>query len=101
MANLTRKKFCVVRDHVTTITTPGDTIDALVTEYGIAINPRRTDLLEQLKDSGLPLKTIAELKHIGEELVGPQGHAKVTDHIVGIVEYRDGSVIDLVYQPEA
>ncbi len=101
VANLTRKKFCVVRDHVTTITTPGDTIDALVTEYGIAINPRRTDLLEQLKDSGLPLKTIAELKHIGEELVGPQGHAKVTDHIVGIVEYRDGSVIDLVYQPEA
>ncbi len=100
VANLTRKTFCIVRDQVTTITTPGDTIDALVTEYGIAINPRRTDLLEALKDSSLPLVPIQELKRIGEEKVGPQSHAEVSSRIVGIVEYRDGSVIDLVYQPK-
>ncbi len=100
VANLTRKTFCIVRDHVTTITTPGETIDALVTEYGIAINPLRTDLLERLKDSDLPLRTIQELREIGEGIVGPQTHAQVTDRIVGVVEYRDGTVIDLVYQPQ-
>lgn len=100
VANLTRKSFCIVRDQVTTMTTPGDTIDALVTEHGIAINPRRKDLLERLKDNGLPLVDIHELKRIGEDLVGPQKHAKVTRRVIGVVEYRDGSVIDLVYQPE-
>lgn len=99
VANLTRKAFCIVRDQVTTVTTPGDTVDALVTEYGIAVNPRRADLLKRLKDSNLPLIDIHELKRIGEELVGPQSPAKVTDRIVGVIEYRDGSVIDLVYQP--
>ena len=98
VANLTRKQFCVVRDHVTTVTTPGDTIDALVTDYGIAINPRRTDLLEKLKGSNLPIHTIEELKQIGESIVGLQKKPEVTDRIVGVVEYRDGSVIDLVYQ---
>lgn len=99
VANLTRKNFCIVRDNVTTITTPGTSIDALVTEYGIAIHPRRTDLLGALKNSDLPLMTIEELKRIGEDMVGPQSRAAVTDQIVGVVEYRDGSVIDLVYKP--
>lgn len=99
VANLTRKNFCIVRDKVTTVTTPGDTVDALVTEYGVAVNPARTDLLEKLKDSGLPIVDIHELKRIGEEKVGPQTRVRVTDRIVGVVEYRDGTVIDLVYQP--
>jgi len=100
VANLTRKSFCIVRDRVTTVTTPGETIDALVTEYGIAINPRRGDLLEALRGSDLPIVDIRELKRIGEELVGPQSRARLTDRIVGVVQYRDGTVIDLVYQPE-
>ena len=73
VANLTRKNFCIVRDRVTTVTTPGETIDALVTEHGIAINPRRTDLLEAVKDSGLPIVDIHRLKELGRELVGPPG----------------------------
>lgn len=100
VANLTRKNFCIVRDRVTTVTTPGETIDALVTEHGIAINPRRTDLLEAVKDSGLPIVDIHRLKELGEELVGPQEHAVCGERIVGVVEYRDGSVIDLIYCKE-
>lgn len=99
VANLVRKKFCIVRDAVTTVTTPGESIDALVTEYGIAINPRRVDLLKKLKDCDLPLTTIEELKRIGEAHAGPQSRAATSDQIVGIVEYRDGSVIDIVYKP--
>ena len=100
VANLTRKSFCIVRDKVTTITTPGETIDALVTEYGIAINPRRQDLLEAVKGTDLPIVDIHDLKAKGEELVGPQSHAEVTDRVVAVVEYRDGTVVDLVRQPK-
>ena len=99
VANLTRKNVCVVREKVTTVTTPGETVDALVTEYGIAINPRRTDLLEAVKGSGLPVLGIGELKRIGEEKAGPQASPERTERIVGVVQYRDGTVIDLVYQP--
>lgn len=98
VANLTRKNICVVRDRVTTVTTPGETVDALVTEAGIAINPRRTDILEAVRGSGLPIVDIARLREIGEELAGPQKKPEFTDRIAGIVEYRDGTVIDLVYQ---
>jgi len=100
VANLTRKNICVVRENVTTVTTPGDTIDAFVTEHGIAINPLRQDLIEALKGSGLPIVDINELKKKGEEIVGPQTTPEFTDKIIGVVEYRDGTVIDLVYQPK-
>ena len=31
---------------VTTVTTPGESVDIVVTDYGVAVNPRRPDLLE-------------------------------------------------------
>ncbi|MBK5246870.1 MAG: citrate lyase subunit alpha [Peptostreptococcaceae bacterium] len=99
VTNLTRKNFCIVRDKVTTITTPGETIDAVVTEYGIAINPRRKDLLEAVKNSDLPIIDIHDLKTLGESLVGEQTNCQVTDKIVAVVEYRDGTVIDTVKMP--
>lgn len=100
VANLTRKNICVVREKVTTVTTPGETVDAFVTEFGIAINPRRKDLLAAVEGSGLPIVTIEELKKIGEEAVGPQTSPELTDRVIGVVQYRDGTVIDLVYQPK-
>ena len=53
-----------------------------------------------MKDSGLPIVDIHRLKELGEELVGPQKHAVCGERIVGVVEYRDGSVIDLIYCKE-
>lgn len=100
VTNLLKGRLCVVRDHVTTITTPGETVDVLVTEYGIAINPRRTDLLEKLKDSNLPLVDIEELREIGIRLTGAPKAQEFTDRIIGVVEYRDGTVIDVVRQPK-
>ena len=100
VTNLLKGRLCVVRDHVTTITTPGETVDVLVTEYGIAINPRRTDLLEKLKDSGLPLVDIQQLREIGIRLTGAPKAQEFTDRIIGVVEYRDGTVIDVVRQPK-
>jgi len=96
VANLVRKNICVVRERVTTVTTPGESVDVLVTEYGIAVNPARKDLLKKLQNSGLPVVDIAELKRKGEEMAGPQKMPETGSRIVGVVEYRDGTVIDVI-----
>jgi citrate lyase subunit alpha / citrate CoA-transferase len=49
VSKLVSSRISVVVDRVTTITTPGETVDALVTDYGIAIHPRHSELIEQLK----------------------------------------------------
>lgn len=100
VTNLTKGRLPVVKDKVTTVTTPGETIDVLVTERGIAVNPRRQDLLEKLKETGLPVKSIEELKAISEEMTGIPDPIEFTDRIVAVVEYRDGTVIDVVRQPK-
>ena len=74
----------------------GETVDVLVTEYGIAVNPNRTDLMKLLKHSQLPVMNIHELKAIGDQKATKIVKPQFTDKIVGIVEYRDGSVIDVV-----
>ena len=92
----------MIRDKVQTVITPGESIDVIVTERGIAVNPKRTDLLEKLKDSNLPLYTIQELQQMSYDLVGKPKDIEVSQEdkdIVAVVEYRDGSIIDLVRKP--
>jgi citrate lyase subunit alpha / citrate CoA-transferase len=86
---------CVV-ESVNTVITPGESIDVVVTDIGIAVNPRRKDLIERLTTAGLTVKTIEELKEKAESIVGVPDKIQYDDQIVGIVEYRDGSVIDIV-----
>jgi citrate lyase subunit alpha / citrate CoA-transferase len=98
VTQLSKGRLPIVVDSVTTVTTPGETIDAVVTERGIAINPRRTDLIELLKTSNLPVMTIEELKAIAESMTGVPAKIDKLDDIVAVVEYRDGTVIDVVYK---
>lgn len=100
VTNLTKGRLPVVKDKVTTVTTPGETIDVLVTERGIAVNPRRQDLLDKLQETGLPLKSMEELKEIAEKMTGKPDPIEFTDKIVAVVEYRDGTVIDVVRKPK-
>lgn len=86
---------CIV-DSVNTVITPGDSVDVLVTEIGIAINPKRTDLMERLKDIDIPVFTIQELKDKVESIVGVPDKIEYEDKVVAVVEYRDGSIIDVV-----
>ena len=88
---------CVVRK-VNTVVTPGKIVDVVVTDRGIAVNPNRKNLLEKLKHAGLPLFTIEELMHQAEDMVGIPDPIRYTDKIVGVVTYRDGSIIDLIKQ---
>ena len=96
--NLIKSRLSMVKKSVRTITTPGETVDILVTERGIAIHPRRTDLIKLLKNSKLPIMTIDKLLETAHNITGVPNELKHTDHIVGVVRYRDGSIIDSIYQ---
>lgn len=87
----------VVKDVLTTIT-PGEHIDILVTDHGIAVNPKRPKLAERLKAAGVELVTIEDLYARAMMLTGEPNPIAFTDRPVAMIRYRDGSVIDTVYQ---
>ena len=96
VAPLVRGRIPTVRERVTTVSTPGDTVDVFVCEYGIAVNPKRVDLMETLKESGLPIYTIEQLKEEAYQMSGRPEEIEYRDEIVAIVEYRDGTIMDVV-----
>lgn len=83
---------------VTTITTPGESVDVVITDYGIAINPRRPDLIDAMKDVDLPFMTIEELRDIAYGITGEPQKIQFDERIVGIIESRDGTIMDVVRQ---
>jgi len=93
---LYRKSNPIIVDRVHTITAPSESIDAIVTEGGIAINPNREDLLERLKGSDLPLVSIEELHNKAIAATGKPKKPKTKDNVVAVIEWRDGTIIDSV-----
>ena len=98
VTNLMKSRLPIINDRVITMTTPGESIDVVVTERGIAVNPRRVDLIEKLRSKNLPLVTIEELKTMTEKITRVPKAVQLLEKIVAVVEYRDGSVIDVVRQ---
>lgn len=86
---------CVV-DEVTTLITPGATVDVVVTEYGIAVNPRRPELAERLKAAGLNIVDIHDLKARASKAIGTPEALPFGDKVVGVVMNREGSVQDVI-----
>ncbi len=95
---LTRGRIPCVVDKVNTVVTPGKTVDVIVTDHGVAVNPRRKNLLKNIQDFGIPVCTIEELCEKARKIVGTPTPIEYTDKVVGVVTYRDGSVIDLIRQ---
>lgn len=93
---LFRDRIPVIVDSVTTLCGPGELIDVIITERGIAINPRRKDLIKAVKGKGLPLMTINELREIAEEMCGKPEKATFDDQVVAAIKWVDGTVIDAV-----
>ncbi|MBN2383319.1 citrate lyase subunit alpha [bacterium] len=94
-----RDRIPVIVDRVTTLCGPGELIDVIVTERGIAINPLRQDLIKAVSGSGLPLKSIQDLKKEVEDLCGGKPEApKLGEKVVAAVKWVDGTVIDSVRQ---
>jgi citrate lyase subunit alpha / citrate CoA-transferase len=91
-----RTRIPIIRDRVNAVVTPGESVDVVVTERGVCINPRRKDLIENLKGKGLVIKDIHELHDEVRKLTGAPEPAEVSGKIVGLVEYRDGTIIDTI-----
>ena len=97
-----RDRIPVIVDEVTTLVAPGELVDVIVTERGIAINPRRKDLLKALKGSNLPIKPIKQIYNEVNEICGgkPAKPKLNKDEVVAIIKWVDGTVIDSVFKVE-
>ncbi|WP_203269464.1 citrate lyase subunit alpha [Streptococcus uberis] len=93
---LVRGRIPTFVDQVNTVITPGTSVDIIVTEIGIAINPNRQDLIEHFKDLKVPQYTVEELKEKAYAIVGQPDPIEYGDKVVALIEYRDGSLIDVV-----
>ena len=82
--------------HVVTVTTPGDCVDMLVTDYGIAVNPLRPDLIKCLDKAGILHVAIEELKEKAYSLVGRPDDLEWEDKVVAVLEAWDGTILDVV-----
>jgi len=92
-----RDRIPVIVDNVTTLCGPGELIDVIVTERGIAINPQRTDLIDKLKGSSLPLVDIRDLQAEVESICGGKpDRPDFGERIVAAIKWVDGTVIDVV-----
>ena len=97
IAPMFRARMPIVTDHVTCISTPGKDIDVLVTQGGIAVNPKNVELTENLKAAGLPIIDIHELKEKTERITGTPAKLPKGDKVVAEVISRDGGVLDNIY----
>lgn len=90
---------CIV-DEVTTLITPGRSVDVIITEYGIAVNPLRPELADRLRAAGLPLVDIHWLRDKALSIIGHPEPIRFGNRPVGIVMNRDGSVMDVIMNVE-
>ena len=97
IAPMFRARLPIVTDRVTCISTPGKDIDVLVTQGGIAVNPRQAELREKLKAAGLPIVDIHELKEKTEQITGTPRKLPKGDRVVAEVISRDGELLDNIY----
>jgi citrate lyase subunit alpha / citrate CoA-transferase len=93
---LIKSRIPIIKEEVMTVTTPGCDVDILITERGIAINPKRIDLLERLKNSPFEIRDIHELLENSHKITGVPRKIGTDDQIIGYVEYRDGTIIDVL-----
>ena len=94
-----RDRIPVIVDEVTTLCGPGELIDVVVTERGVAINPRRQDLLDAVKGSKLPIRPLRDIKKEVERICGGKPQRPTPqDRPVAIVKWVDGTVLDTIWQ---
>ena len=100
IAPLSRARLPIVTDKVQCISTPGKTVDVLVTQRGVAVNPNQTELRKALENAKLPVCDIEELKARAEAICGAPKAVRHGSKVVANVIYRDGTVIDQLYNVE-
>lgn len=96
VAPLTRGRIPTIVRRVNTIVTPGATIDVVVTDQGVAVNPNRPEIAKKFKQAAIPIFTIGELQERAERIVGTPEPIRYEDEIVGVVMFRDNTVVDVI-----
>ncbi|MCP4567250.1 MAG: hypothetical protein GY841_06695 [FCB group bacterium] len=101
------KGFPKVVDKVYTRTTPGEVIDAVVTEEYAAINPQskgsyQAAIRERAGEFGLQLVSIEELHQKSMDKAAEFGMTppplETTDEVVHAIEWRDGTLLDVIHK---
>lgn len=98
IAPLFRARQPIITDRVNCVSTPGKDIDVLVTQYGIAVNPKNGELRDRLIRAHMPVVSIEELKAKAESLCGVPKALEHGEKVVAKVIGRDGEVQDLIYR---
>lgn len=93
---LTRGRMATICEKVVTVTTPGECVDVVVTDYGVAVNPRRQDIIDCLDKAGIRHVTIKQLQEKAYSLVGRPDPLQWNEKVVAVLEARDGSILDVV-----
>ena len=98
IAPLFRARLPIITGRVRCISTPGRDVDVVVTQRGVAVNPAKPDLALRLKDAGLPIVDIHELKQIAERITGVPAVPPEGGRVVARVLSRDGEPLDVIRQ---
>jgi citrate lyase subunit alpha/citrate CoA-transferase len=91
-----RGRLPIIKEAVTTVTTPGKTIDVIVTERGIAVNEHQTELKAELLRRKLPVMDIRDLQRATYQITGQPRPIEFHEEVVALIEYRDGTIIDAI-----
>lgn len=95
---LLKARIPIIREQVTTITTPGRHVDVIITERGIAVNPAKKELKEKLMQAGCDLVDLETLLARAHTLSGQPKTWQTKGAPLGIVEGRRGDQIDTLHR---
>ncbi len=102
------KAFPRIVEDVFTVSIPGEVIDVAVTEEYVAFNPKSSspymeDLKRNVSGCGLKAVSIEELHRISLDRARDIGELQkrrvLTEEIVEVVEWRDGTLLDTIFRP--
>lgn len=96
-----RGRIPSVVERVFTACVPGETVAVVVTEAGIALNPRHKHyamLCEDMARANMPTVRIEDLCKLALSMTGVPRPIECAEKVVCIVEYRDGTVVDVIRQ---
>lgn len=87
-------------ERVHCMTTPGDTVDVVVTEAGVAVHPRHAELRDRLAHAGIAVCPIDQLaqRARGMSATAAEPADGKERRVVALVQYRDGRVTDVIRQ---
>jgi citrate lyase subunit alpha/citrate CoA-transferase len=86
---------CVV-ERVTTLCTPGEDVDVLVTDRGIAVNPSRPEVAARLERAGIILTGTHQLRTLAESIAGKPEPLPFGSKVIAHVLAPDGTLLDTV-----